>query len=88
MKKSKFDEFINFYDQETQGKDAYYYRRLWDACQYADQSYAVCHKEKVWESKEYAKWVKAFKYGLKEQVKEECVYNNVCKKIDEWIQTL
>lgn len=88
MQKSKFDEFVNFYDHETQGKYAYYYRQLWDACQCADQIYAVHHQKRVWESKDYTDWVKAFKRSMREHVKEENVRISVCEKMDDWIQTL
>jgi hypothetical protein len=88
MKKSKFDEFVNFYDKETQGKYAYYYRQLWDACQCADIAYAMHHKQGVWESKDYAAWIRDFNKFIKEKVKEERLQVSVCEKINDWIQAL
>lgn len=88
MKRSKFDEFVNFYDRETKGQYAYYYRQLWDACHYADVAYGANHKQGVWESKSYEEWIKNFNRFVKENIKEDKLKVSVCEKINEWVKTL
>lgn len=46
------------------------------------------HKQGVWESKDYAAWIRDFNKFIKEKVKEEGLQVSVCEKINDWIQTL
>lgn len=86
MKRPKFDEFVNFYDKETEGQYAYYYRNLWDACSYADTDYLNHHKKSVWETREYDEWLRSFEKFVKEQIKEEQLMVSVCEKVREWLE--
>lgn len=88
MRRPRFDEFVNFYDKETQGKYAYYYRSFWDACRVADAAYIDAYKKSVWETKDYSEWVRSFEKFIKEQLKEEVVKASVCEKVEEWIKVI
>lgn len=88
MKKSKFDEFVNGYDKETNGQYAYYYRSLWDACDYADQSYLRDKGNSVWESKDYSRWLRFFENYVREHQADESFRKNVCHELAKWIEAI
>ena len=63
-------------------------RGLGDVYKRQDIAYAMHHKQGVWESKDYAVWIRDFNKFIKEKVKEERLQVSVCEKINDWIQTL
>ncbi|MEF9959507.1 MAG: hypothetical protein RR448_04785 [Niameybacter sp.] len=88
MRKSKFDEFVNSYDKETNGQYAYYYRSLWDACDYADRSYLKLKGRSVWETKEYTNWLRYFENYVSNHQENDTFRKDVCAQLGRWMEAI
>ena len=88
MAKSKFDTFMNQYDQKTEGKYTYYYRKVWDSCQFADDCYKQDHIKSIWENTvDHDEWVRHFRKGMRARVVPEKVRESIEDAFVQWIKS-